>query len=311
MLLAGRYSIEGRIGQGGMARVYGARDVETERRVAVKILEPEHFHRPGGVELFLREAAAAQRVRHPNIVETIAVGTRPDGRPYIVMELLEGETLGEYLEREGNMPLDRALFLLTEVAAGLAAANAAGVVHRDVTPHNLFLVGPVGSPFGAKLLDFGLAETESHIDESTAGHAVGTMQYMAPEQVLDDGVTTATDVYGFGVVLFRALTGALPFDGYDEVLVLAHQVWSKPPPPSWLVESLPPGLDSIVCAALRKRPENRYESLDDLRRDLLRVCDAPHVNIETLPMRYDHDAYVSRSKEAARAAEFLKRQLDK
>ena len=309
-LLAGRYAIQGMVGEGGMSRVYRARDLETDRDVAVKVLEPDHFQRPGGVDEFLREAEAFRRVRHPNVVELYSVGERHDGRPFLVMELLLGETLGQLLERVGDLPLGAALTVAISVADGLAAAHDAGIVHRDIKPDNVFLEGPLGAPRRIKLLDFGLAEFHVGVAETTGGRAVGTTQYMAPEQVLDDGVTGASDLYGLGVVTYRSITGHLPFEVGDEVLILAHQLFSVPPPASWLHELPEPSgrdVDAVLEAALRKRPENRYGSIrafaDDLRR--IQRGERPTPPRATVAP----DVYQPRSEPAQQISRFLRGHL--
>lgn len=304
-LVAGRYAIEDRIAETGMSRVYRARDAETGERVAVKILEPEEVLRPGGMEIFLREARAARAAAHPNIVRTLAEGQRGDGRPYLVMEFLEGETLGERLARESTLTALEALQIAVQIADALASAHAAGVIHRDVKADNVFLVGPHGSPHTAKLLDFGLAEIQVGVPASTGGIAAGTMSTMAPEQVLDDGVDGRTDIYGLGVVLFHALTGRLPFTGSDEVAVLGHQVLSTPPLLSWISHGLPPGLEEVVAATLRKNPDHRYATMDALRTDLARLARVPPQKVAPPSLRGEADAYVPRSAHARAALTFL------
>lgn len=309
-LIDGRYAVVGFIGEGGMARVYRAQDTQTGEHVAVKILEPEYVVRPGGIETFIREAAAARAAAHPNIVRTISEGQRSDGRPYLVMELLEGETLGERLTRERVIPVLDAIRIAVEIADGLAAAHAAGVVHRDVKSDNVFLVGPKGAPHTAKLLDFGLAEIEAGQKAGmTGGIAAGTLSTMAPEQVLDDGVDGRTDVYGLGVVLFHALTGQLPFEGPSPLVVLAHQVFSAAPPVSWIAEGLPPGVEQVVAAALRKNPDLRYPTMDALRTDLSRLARVPPLDVSPPPLGPALDGYVPRTEHARSALGFLRARL--
>lgn len=308
-LVAGRYAVLGQLAQGGMSRVYRAEDTQTGDLVAIKILEHEQVVRPGGMEAFLREAASARAAAHPNIVRTIAEGQRGDGRPYLVMELLEGETLGERLERDRTIPVSHAISIAVEIADALAAAHAAGVVHRDVKPDNVFLVGPLGAHRTSKLLDFGLAEIEVGVASTSGGVAAGTMSTMAPEQVLDDGVDGRTDVYGLGVVLFRALSGQLPFEGPDEVVVLAHQVLSAAPPASWIAEGLPPGLDLVIATALRKNPDHRYPTMDALRADLARLARVPPELVEPNAWAGEPDVYAPRTPHAAAAIAFLKARL--
>lgn len=308
-LVAGRYAVQQQLAEGGMSRVYSAEDTQTGERVAVKILEPEQVLRPGGMEAFLREVAAARAAPHPNIVRTIAEGQRGDGRPFLVMELLDGETLGERLERDRALTSAEAIEIGVQIADGLAAAHAAGVVHRDVKPDNVFLVGSKGGHHTAKLLDFGLAEIELGAAATTGGVAKGTTSTMAPEQVLDDGVDGRTDVYGLGVVLFKCVTGQLPFEGPDDVVVFAHQVLSPAPPASWIADGLLPGLDQVIAATLRKHPDNRYRAMDDLRSDLARLVRVPRGDVTPPELVVDPDAYEPHTPHAARAIEFLRARL--
>jgi len=182
------------------------------------------------------------------------------------------------------VPLDLALVLARQIAAGLAAAHGAGVVHRDVKPDNLFLIGPAGEPQGLKLIDFGYAKQLDKGPTSTANVVIGTAQYMAPEQVLCDPIDPRTDIYGLGVVMFRMLTGHLPFDADPGADLLSHQLFSPAPPPSWLEEDLDPRVEAIVLRAMRKHPDNRYPSMDALLSDLDRVLETrPGTEGESIP----------------------------
>lgn len=304
-ILQDRYQVEERIGEGSMGRVYRALDYQTNTYCAVKILEPEHFSSPGGVDRFLREAEAARSIGHPNIVDVYAVGERKDKRPYIVMELLEGESLADFLARERTMPPSHALRLGAMAATGLEAAHRAGVVHRDIKPDNLFLIGPVGAPSSIKIVDFGLAKIARV--PSDGDEIAGTTQYMAPEQVLDDAVDSRADQYGLGVCLFKALTGHLPFEGPDEFTVLAHQVLSKAPPPSWIAEDLSITIDDVVLTMLRKRPANRFADADVAARALLAAWrgESPPLS----PLVDVPDAYEPISENAKLGKSVLQRKL--
>jgi serine/threonine-protein kinase len=184
------------------------------------------------------------------------------------MEALVGESLGDLLRRQQAVPPDLTLILARQAVAGLAAAHRAGVVHRDVKPDNLFLLGPQGDPLGLKVIDFGMARNVDGAGSGATLTAEGTLQYMPPEQILGDPVDARTDVYALGVVLFRMLTGHLPFDTEPGVDLLAHQLFSPAPPPSWIVETLDPRLERVVLRAMRKHPDNRYPSMQALLADL-------------------------------------------
>lgn len=265
--LGGRYEILGLIGHGATSDVYLADDHGRGQLVIVKHLKG---HAAGDPELrsrFLSEALTTMRIDHPNVVRVLGVEQSDDARPYLVMEALVGEPLGEYLRREESVPVDLALVLARQTAAGLAAAHDLGIVHRDIKPDNLYLLGPPGEPCGLKVIDFGLAK---QLDKpvSTANMVVGTAQYMAPEQVLCDPIDGRTDVYALGVVMFRMLTGQLPFDAEPGADLLSHQLFSPAPPPTWLHEGLDPGIEAVVLRAMRKHPDNRYPSMAALLFDL-------------------------------------------
>jgi serine/threonine protein kinase len=269
-LFDGRYDILRKLGQGGTARVFKAVDSTTSRPVAIKIIEGEAAETPTWRERLLREAALLQSLRHPNVVEVRAGGECPDGSPYLVMEYLEGETLGQLLTRMPALPIDAAMAVLSEVASGLAATHSIGVIHRDVKPDNIFLVGPKGSPSRAKIFDFSFARVQGGERFTTEGFILGTPQYMAPEQAVGDPTGQRTDVYALGVVAYRMLTGALPFAGQDAVL-LAQHLFARPSPPHARRADIPQAVAAIVMSAMRKLPRNRYPSMQDLLEDVERA----------------------------------------
>lgn len=264
--LGGRYEIVGLLGRGSTSDVYLANDVETGRHVIIKRLrcEPAMDSRRRG--RFLNEARAAMAIDHASVVRVLGIEEPEADRPFLVMEALVGEPLSLYLNRHGVLPQDLALVLARQAAAGLAAAHEQGVVHRDVKPGNLFLLGDTGAPYGLKVLDFGMAKL---LDEASSSNLVlGTAQYMAPEQVLADPVDARTDVYALGVVLFRMVTGQLPFEVARGADLFSHQLYSPAPPPTWLNESIDPGTEAVILRAMRKHPENRYPSMRALMDDL-------------------------------------------
>src|SRR5262249_11507306 len=154
------------------------------------------------------------------------------GSPYLVLEFLFGESLGDLLRRDQVLDADIALPILGQTASGLAAAHEAGIVHRDVKPGNLYLLGEPGDPYAVEILDFGLAKLSASSTLTAAGVAVGTIEYMAPEQAVSDTADARSDIYGLGVVMYRMFTGALPFQGKEEGEILAQQLLAQPPPPS-------------------------------------------------------------------------------
>jgi serine/threonine-protein kinase len=299
----------GLLGHGGTSDVYLAEDHTLGRLVIVKHLKGEVA---GNAEIrarFLAEARTTMSIEHPSVVRVLGVDQAEDGRPYLVMEPLVGEPLGDYLRREEIVPLDLALVLARQVASGLAAAHRVGIIHRDIKPDNLFLLGPIGEPLALKLIDFGLAKHLSGGPVTTANMVIGTAQYMAPEQVLCDPIDARTDVYALGVVMFRMLTGQLPFDAEPGVDLLSHQLFSPAPPPSWLKEDLDRRVEAIVLRAMRKHPDNRYPSMEKLLFDLdgalgLRLGaegDAvPHVPLAKFP-----DVYKPKNPSGREVAQLL------
>jgi len=289
-VIAGRYRLGAILGQGSMARVYHALDLATHESVAVKILSKHFAAKDAERARFFREAKAILQIQHPNVVKVLDVGRWTDGRPFIVIDHLKGESFGARLRRETRLAPDVALRLLRDAAAGLDAVHCAGIVHRDVKPDNIFLVGEPGQSTGVRLVDFGLAKLHSH-QSSEAGTALGTAAYMPPEQVLSEPVDARADVYALGVVLFRTLTGHLPFEGEGNVDLLAHQVLLAAPPPSWFVENLDPRIDSLVGRAMRKRPENRYPSMAAMLADMQCILDDSNAPLAHLPPAREPDVY--------------------
>lgn len=266
--IGGRYQVEGFLGQGGTAEVYLARDEQTSRYVVVKRMKEAVAQVAELKKRFLMEARALMAVDHPAIVRILSIEEPPDAPPYLLLEALRGESLGDYLKKHEKLETDLLLRLVREIAHALESVHEAGVVHRDIKPDNLFLVGPVDDPDHVKVLDFGMARLADEEHDEDSMSILGTAQYMAPEQILAEPVDARTDVYGLGVVLFRLATGHLPFDAKDSGDLLRHQLFSPVPPPSWLVDDLMPGLEEIILRATRKSPENRYPSMRELGRAL-------------------------------------------
>ncbi|HEU4409811.1 MAG TPA: serine/threonine-protein kinase [Polyangiaceae bacterium] len=308
-VLAGRYELRGFIGKGAMAHVYLAQDRQTNEPVAVKVLEARVARDARARDRLRREALAATTVGHPNIVRVHEVGERDDGAPFLVMEFLFGESLGALLRREPRLKPDIALPVALQAASALAAAHRAGIVHRDVKPDNIFLVGAPGDPYAVRLLDFGLAKLYAQHALTQAGIVVGTPEYMAPEQVVADESDARTDVYGLGMVLYRMLAGRLPFSADPNTDLLARQLLSPPPPPSAHGAVLPPDLEQLVLTALRKHPENRYSTMDDVVEDIERLLGDRPGAVEPWPLAHRPDVYRPRTKVARQAAAFFYKRL--
>lgn len=304
-VVGGRYELVRAIDSGGTALIYLARDLATGDERAVKLLKDDAARDPILRACFLAGAKAAMGVSHHNVVRVLSVVEPREGHPFAVMELLRGESLDATLGRERRLPPERVVALARDAARGLAAAHATGIVHLDVKPENLFVVSH-GRGQSLKILDFDLAWVPGVEDPSERhGRLIlrGTAKYMAPEQILGDPVDARTDVYGLGVVLFRLLTGQLPFDLELGTTLLRHHVSSPIPPPSWLVDGLDARLDAVVVRATKKDPANRYPSMKALLSDLDAVSLDLALSTATAPVLTDH--YAPRSERARAAARAL------
>ena len=255
VLLDGRYRLDATIARGGMATVYVATDTRLDRTVAVKVMRPALAEDPDFVERFAREARAAARLSSPDVVAVHDQGTDPATRiAYLVMEHIQGRTLRDVILDEGPLSAGRAVALLEPVLRALAAAHAAGLVHRDVKPENVLL----GDDGRIKVADFGLARAiETSTLTATTGLLIGTVAYLAPEQVEHGRADTRTDVYAAGILLFELLTGAPPYSSDSPLSVAYRHVHEDVPAPSTLVGGLPAALDELVVRATRRDPAAR------------------------------------------------------
>ncbi|MFI5254812.1 MAG: protein kinase, partial [Candidatus Limnocylindrales bacterium] len=254
-LLEGRYRLLDLVGEGGMATIYRARDTKLDRDVAVKILRPEFGRDEAFVARFRYEAQAAASLAHPNVVPVHDYGTSEDG-PYIVMDLVEGQDLGRILHDRGFLPAPAAARIAMQIADGLAAAHAMGIVHRDIKPSNVLLniAGQV------LLTDFGIARARSEAQLTLPGQTMGSVRYLSPEQARGENVTTASDIYSLGLVLFEMLTGRPAWQGDTAASVAMARLTADPPAPSSLRADVPPAMDAIVRKALQRDPAQRFGS---------------------------------------------------
>lgn len=307
-VLGGRYKIHGFLSEGATSRVYLAEDVQTGSAVVVKMLTPNAARSLELRECMEREAQAALAIRHPNVVAVLGSGETGGGLPYVVMEALLGESLDEMLGRRGALPTDLALTLARQAAAALAATHAAGIVHRDVKPGNLLVLGAPERPYGLKLLDYGMARLGPN-ERTDRNTVLGTLEYIAPEQIVVEDVDQRADIYAFGVVLFRLLTGHLPFDNSAGPMVLRHQLFSPMPPPTWLDETLDPRLEAIILNATRKDPVNRYASMGEVISDLEAVLGLSSNEVKLRPLTREPDLYEPRSERGREALEVLSRKF--
>jgi len=267
--LSGRYETGDKLGSGGMSNVYMATDRILERTVAVKILAEHLSDDERFVARFRREALAVAKLIHPNIVQVYDTGV-DDGRHYIVMEYVEGRSGAQILQRHGAVEAEIAAEIGIQACAGLDYAHRRGIIHRDVKPGNLMIVGgPVGGgEMTVKLTDFGIARAIEQTRITQVGSVVGTAAYLAPEQVRGDEATPATDVYALGVVLYQFLTGRLPYEGSSLAELAVRQQNEKPLPPSTYNGEVPEPLGAAVLRALEGDPNRRYASADELANGL-------------------------------------------
>jgi serine/threonine-protein kinase len=262
-LINGRYRVGRRLGEGGMAVVFVGHDLLLGRDVAIKTLHPRYAADRAVRARFEREGRAAAALSHPNVIDVFDVG-EDDGAPYIVMELVHGQSLKEIIAADAPFHPDDVAELLGQVAIALDYAHARGFVHRDVKPGNI-LVDAHGR---ARVVDFGIAKSLADADLTAAGDGLGTIGYLSPEQAEGLMATPASDVYAMGVVAFEMLTGELPFAAETAVGLAMRHVHDPPPAPSHLRRGLPPLLDAIVLRALDKDPTRRWPSASAFTRAL-------------------------------------------
>jgi serine/threonine protein kinase/tetratricopeptide (TPR) repeat protein len=287
------YQVVSKLGEGGMGVVYLAQDTMLGRRVAIKMLNvdsgKQHYR-----QRFLREARAVSALNHPNLAVVYDYGETLDGKPFIVMEFVEGRTL-EKLLKEETTTLSRILEIIECVAKALSEAHRRGIVHRDIKPSNII----ISERGDVKVLDFGLAKSLSvaldpsdHVPESEAlllttqtreGVVIGTPMYLSPEQALGASVDARSDIFSLGSVLYECIGGRPPFDGASAIAICTKVIRDNPPPPSHFNREVPPVLDQITLKLLAKRPEDRYQSTDELLADLKTVDISSNDAVQVLP----------------------------
>ena len=262
-VLSGRYRLESKLGAGGMSTVYLALDEVLDRPVAIKLLHREISEEADQLERFRREARAAARLSHPNLVGVIDAG-EDDGRPYIVFEYVEGRTLKRRIKEEGSLPVDEAVAYAIEIGRGLTAAHARKLVHRDVKPQNV-LIDPDGR---AKVTDFGIARSLEATGLTATGRVVGTTDYVSPEQAMGEDVDERSDVYSLGVVLYEMLTGDVPFRAETQVGVAMKHVNEPMPDVQARRPEVSAAVAAVVDRATTKDPRDRYATVAEMVRDL-------------------------------------------
>ncbi len=270
-LLGGRYEILDILGVGGMAIVYKARCRVLNRYVAIKMLKEEFLQDEEFRRRFYNESQAVAKLSHNNIVAVYDVA-RTDTQDYIVMELIDGISLKEYLQKKGHLSWQETVFFAQQIAKGLSHAHSRGIIHQDIKPHNIMLLrdGTV------KVTDFGIARLESNQETRVVQEAIGSVHYIAPEQAKGSSIDARADLYSLGVVMYEMLTGKLPFEGDSAVAIVMQHINAVPAMPSQVMPGVPRGMDDIVMHAMCPNVTRRYASAQELYQDLERIKQNPH-----------------------------------
>ena len=263
-LIKERYEIVELLGEGGMAFVYKAKDMQLKRMVAIKTLKPNYVEQTTFVERFKREAQTAANLNHPNIVQIFDWGIEEE--PYFVMEYIEGNTLTSIISNRKTISLSDILFIGAQVANGLQAAHSQGLVHRDIKPGNI-MITPGGK---VKVTDFGIVSIQNEESDITkTGSILGTASYISPEQAQGKSVSVGSDLYSLGTVLYELITGNPPFEAESPIATATKHLTEKPEKPSKYRKDLPKGIENAILKLLHKTPKDRFKSAEDLRAVLL------------------------------------------
>jgi serine/threonine-protein kinase len=267
--LAHTYTLDKVLGEGSMGRVYLARHTRiASKRFAVKVLHTQYARHAEALERFKREAEAAGLISSPHVVGVQDYGRTPDGRPFLVNDFLVGEELADRLLREGQLPIGEAVRIVRQICSGLAVAHASGIIHRDVKPENVFLVG-ADDDLTAMLLDFGISRFHDGGKTLTqAGTTLGTPDFMAPEQARGQPVDHRADIYAVGVMLYAMVTGVMPFERESAQETLLALLTEEAPPPRLVEPSIPEHLETIIMRAMAKELPDRYQWIAELSQAL-------------------------------------------
>ncbi|WP_040948595.1 Stk1 family PASTA domain-containing Ser/Thr kinase, partial [Gorillibacterium massiliense] len=261
--LSGRYEIIEIIGGGGMALVYRARDILLNRIVAVKVLRPQFVHDEEFIQRFRREGQSAAALSHPNIVSIYDVGQRGDIH-FIVMEYVEGTTLNDLIKERAPLQVEEAVNIASQICDALDHAHSNQIIHRDIKPHNI-LIGRNGR---VKVTDFGIARAGASSSITQTGSVVGSVHYFSPEHAKGTLAGAKSDLYSLGIVLYQMLTGKLPFSGESPVSVALKHLQENVPEPRKVNPLIPQSVENVILKAMRKNPDNRYQSAREMLADL-------------------------------------------
>ncbi|MGE5728525.1 MAG: protein kinase domain-containing protein, partial [Gemmatimonas sp.] len=272
-ILADRYHVIRRIGEGGMGQVYLAEHVKMRRKSAVKVLHQGMVHDPDAISRFNREASNASQIQHPNVAAIYDFGETPEGLIYLAMEFVDGEPLTKIIERHGALTAARAADIGEQVASALEAAHDMGIIHRDLKPDNIMITRGRAGEDVAKVVDFGIAKAMEADDQKVTktGLAIGTPEYMSPEQLGGDVLDSRTDIYSLGLVTFNMLTGKLPFPSVVSREALIMRLTEKPRTLAEIRNDVkwPPELQTVMDKALANHPADRYQHVSQFGRELV------------------------------------------
>lgn len=275
MVIGGRYEIQELIGTGGMSDVYKARCNKLNRNVAVKILKQEFAENREFVAKFRREAEAAANLMHPNIVTVYDVGEE-NGISYIVMELVDGYTLKEYIEKKSRLAINECISIAIPIASGIEAAHNKGIIHRDIKPQNVI----ISKDGKVKVTDFGIAKTTT--SNTISSNVMGSVHYTSPEQARGGFSDEKSDIYSLGITLFEMVTGRVPFNGDTTVAIAIKHIQEEMPSPRIYVEDIPISIEQIILKCTQKSPDRRYQKMSEVIEDLKKAYISPNENFVKL-----------------------------
>lgn len=295
MVIGGRYEIQELIGTGGMSDVYRARCNKLNRNVAVKVLKQEFSENRDFVAKFRREAEAAANLMHPNIVTVYDVG-EDNGISYIVMELVDGYTLKEYIEKKSRLAINECISIAIPIASGIEAAHNKGIIHRDIKPQNVI----ISKDGKVKVTDFGIAKTTT--SNTISSNVMGSVHYTSPEQARGGFSDEKSDIYSLGITLFEMVTGRVPFNGDTTVAIAIKHIQEEMPSPRIYVEDIPISIEQIILKCTQKSPDRRYQKMSEVIEDLKKAYISPNENFVKI------DTYEQNSVTKTNMTPYLRRE---